>query len=680
MRWTALCLLFAIGATGAQEPPPVAKVATARSGATLDAAIADTTVDIVDLTLSIADLSDDQRDALRLWVERGGTLATRTDVIRLFGFQVANVGDAERRIHGRRVTPIDALPLMVGLRDVWLALPAEGRLLVSHPTALPLLAIADPPLVHREPRYAAALLYWGRGQVLHVGGVPHPTRGQAEQWMAGLATCCNRLVDEAQLPLETLRIAQQRLDEARRDFKRKPEDAKQTLNQVFLAFRLWYGDELTARGDYDRANSVLSSVAQELPEDPAVYLAVARLNEALGRTQPAAEARELAAQRYQALKRDPPGPDAAQVRVDWSLFAEAVNAVARVWEQPSQAGLNEATARADYLVALDHYRRGRLTEAEALLQAALQLYPNWAPAMHLHGLIALTRGETLSRSSRERAVAYTAAAGWLERASKAPVSAEYSAAQQARAKAWVEAAQPLAARVATEPPDVELRGGVIVRYNAADRRLQVGPLKESLLQAFAEAYQTVGAWGDWPSDVEVLVYDDSLRMSAALPQEGVVPQAFANGAVVGRRIFTSADSGDLFRIARHSMAHVMLNALTEDGLPTPLWFSEGVAWIAQENATQQQLARTNIRRGRVMSIQQINDPEVFYDRRNVDHGHGQAQIMVNALTGRFGQGMITDLPLATGWGETPEAAVQRLTGMTQEQFLAALVQGRMGDL
>ncbi len=81
-----------------------------------------------------------------------------------------------------------------------------------------------------------------------------------------------------------------------------------------------------------------------------------------------------------------------------------------------------------------------------------------------------------------------------------------------------------------------------------------------------------------------------------------------------------------------------------------------------------------------MSIQQINDPEVFFDRRNVDHGHGQAQLMVNALVTRFGQDILVDLARSTGWGETPDAAFRRLTNMTQEQFLTAMVQGRMGDL
>ncbi len=355
-------------------------------------------------------------------------------------------------------------------------------------------------------------------------------------------------------------MAQERLAEARRLLARKPEEAKPLLNQVFLAFRLWYGDELTARGDYDRATSVLTAVAQELPEDPAVYLAVARLNEALGRTVPAAEARALAAARYQALKRDPPGPAAAQVRVDWSLFAEAVNAVGRAWENPSQGALEQATARTAHLLALDEYRRGRLSAAEPLLQEAVELYRGWAPPLHLRGLLELTRGDTLTRASRDRAASYSAAAGWFEQAGRAAVAADYPRPQQERAKAWAETCRTLAVAAATEPPDVELRGGVIIRLNNADRRLQVGPLRESLLSAYAAAYQTIGSWGVWPSDLEVLIYDDSLQMSATLPAEGVVPQAFANAATVGRRIHGVAESHELFRVARHAVAHMMLNA------------------------------------------------------------------------------------------------------------------------
>lgn len=679
MRWTCLCLLLT-GLLRAQEPPPTANVATVRDAAALDAALADRTIDILDLYLAATDLTKPQQNALRAWVERGGTLATRTDAVTLFGFQAVAARDAERPVHGRRTIPVDAMPLVAGVRDVWLTLPADGVLLTGHPSALPLLSVADPVAVYRESRFAAALLYWGRGQVLHVGGVPHPTRGQAETWLASLVLTPNRFNDLAQLPLETLRVAQQRLDEARQQFSRKPDEAKALLNQVFLAFRLWYGDELTARGDFDRATSVLAGVAQELPEDPAVYLAVARLNEALGRTMPAAEARALAAERYQTLKRDPPGPDAPQVRVDWSLFAEAVNAVGRAWENPTQAALDQAVARTDHLLALDDYRRGRLTAAEALLKDAAALYRGWGPPLHLRGLLELTRGDTLTRASRDRAASYRAAAAWFDQAGQAQVAADYPQPEQDRAKAWAETCRTLAEAAALEPPDVELRGGVIIRLNNADRRLQVGPLRESLLSGYAEAYQTVGSWGVWPSDLEVLVYDDTFKQAAAMPTEGVVPQAFSNAAVVGRRILAVAESNDLFRMSRHAVAHVMLNALTEDGLPAPLWFSEGVAWGAQERATELQLARVNIRRGTVMAIQQINDPEVFYDRRNVDHGHGQAQLMVNALVNRFGRGILVDLPQSTGWGETPEAAFRRLTGMTQEQFLTAMVQGRMGDL
>lgn len=678
MRWTCICLLVA-GLLHAQEPP-AAKVATIKVAAALEPALADPTVDIIDLHLGAADLAKPQQTALRAWVERGGTLATRNDAVTLFGVRAAAASDSERLLHGRRATPVDALPLVTGVRDVWLTLPSDGVVLLSHPSALPLLSIADPSTLYRETRYAAALLYWGRGQVLHVGGAPHPTRGQAEVWLAGLATSPNRFHDLAHLPLETLRVAQQRLEQARQLFGRKPDEAKVALNQVFLAFRLWYGDELTARGDYDRATSVLAGVAQEIPEDPAVYLAVARLNEALGRTVPAAEARQTAAARYQALKRDPPGPDAPQVRVDWSLFAEAVNAVARAWENPSQPALDQATARTDHLLAIDEYRRGRLTAAEALLDDAVTLYRGWIPPVHLRGLLELTRGETLTRASRERAASYTAAAGYFDQSAKSPVTAEHPRNEVEQAKAWADTSRVLAAAAALEPPDVELRGGVIVRLNNADRRLQVGPLRESLLAGYAEAYQTVGSWGVWSSDLEVLIYDDSLRMANVLPTEGVVPQAFANAATVGRRIYGVAESYELFRMSRHAVAHAMLNALTEDGLPVPLWFSEGVAWGAQERPTEQQMARVNIRRGAVMSIQQLNDPEFFFDRRNIDHGHGQAQLMVNALVARFGQGILTDLPRATGWGEAPEAAFRRLTGMTQEQFLTALVQGRMGDL
>ncbi|NUP99768.1 MAG: hypothetical protein HUU35_07930, partial [Armatimonadetes bacterium] len=235
-----------------------------------------------------------------------------------------------------------------------------------------------------------------------------------------------------------------------------------------------------------------------------------------------------------------------------------------------------------------------------------------------------------------------------------------------------------AAAKALEPPDLLRRGLVIIRYHASDRRWQVGPLKESIARAYDEASAYTTRWGVWADGLEVLVHDNYEAMAAALPRQGVTPPAFAAAATVGRRIHTVPQTDELFRIARHQVAHAVVNALTEDGLPPPLWLSEGLAWSAQETTTVSKMAEINIRRGRMLTVPQINDPVVFYDRRNADQANGQAELMTEAFIQRYGLAPIVPLLQNIGWGITPDQAFARATSLTQEQFLTAWVQGRLG--
>lgn len=659
--------------------PPVPKLAVADTTAKLDAAIDDPETFLIRVQLPAAALDEQQARLLRGWVELGGTALVESDAARWFGFETAVPTNREKLAHGRRAAPLGALPLLNGVEDVYCRLDADDVLLVSHPSALPLLRVYDPVVDYPAPRYLAAEVPWGQGTVVCLPSNLHLERSDGAVFAAALARYERRTMDDATVPIETLTIARDRLAEARRLLADKPAEAQKLLDGVWLAYRLWYGDYLITAGNLEQATTILSGVAQELPEDPAVYLAVARLNDSLARPTQAAEARQRAAARYKELGREAPKPDAAQVRVPWAIFAESVTAMGQAWEQPTAAELDRALARTDFVLGLDRYRRVNLTDAAMYWREAQQLYDAWPLPSYYLGLLNYAQGQDLKRASRDRAASYTYAAGWFARLAEAKPSAEFPAPSIEGTEAWRAAAEAAAAVARQEPPAVVLLPGIILRYNDANPGFSAGPLAESLRQAFAEAYRRVTAYRVWPDDLEVLCYDTTAEMTAHLPETGVGRQAFSQGATVGRRVYTVAQTDNLNRLARHHVMHAMCNALTEDGLPAPIWFQEGLAWSSQQHLLQSQLARTNLGRGQVMSVAQLNSPDFFYDRRQVDHSYGQSQLMVEALIQRFGVEFPVDYLRLLGWGTAPEPALQALTELTQEQFLAAFLQGRLGN-
>lgn len=666
-------LLLAATSAGAQRPAPV----VVSSAAALAPALAGTRR--VWLRVTAAELSPQQAEQLRAWVTDGGALWTETDAAGLFGFQVDAPARADFYGHGRRACPRGATALMVDVDDVYFHLAPNAALLVSHPSALPLLRVIDGPRPPTQPRYISAALYYGRGQVIHRPAEVHPTRADGRTFETNLNLYTGGADDEVLVPLETLPVAYDRAKEAARLVKREPDKAKPILYQVFLAYRLWYAEHLTATGKLEEALAQLSAVAADLPEDPAVYLAVARLNDKLGRTQPAAEARARAKEIYDKLRRQPPAPDAPQLRVPWPVFVGAINAAGAAWENPLPDKVAEVEARTAHLLGLDAYRRHDLDAAQALWDAATRAAANWPLPWFQLGLLHHSRGEDIRQANRTRMAAFTLAGQCFLRAAGAPPTEDFTAESAKNAADWAAAAAALATGLQREPPDAEVRGHFVLRYDGADRRLQVGPLKASLLQALEQAYAATAQWGVYLDDTEVLVYPDALTMRQFLPAEGVTPQAYTNAATVGRRVYTVASSTDIGRLMRHELSHVATNALTEHGLPAPLWVDDGLATAVEQHPTRSQMARINLRRGQYLSIAQLNDATVYYDRAVVDQAFGQSALMVQAFVARWGAEALVDFLKSCGWGEAPATAFQRLTGMSQEQFLAALVQGRFGN-
>ncbi|MCC7493667.1 MAG: hypothetical protein IT204_15030 [Fimbriimonadaceae bacterium] len=628
---------------------------------------------------SLATAAVDRATLTRLqdWVERGGTLWVETDLARSFGFQTAAVTARERWVHGRRAAPRGAWAALGQVDDAYGEVAVEGHLVTAHPNAVPLLQVHDPAVAYPARRYLAALLPWGRGQVVVRPRRFAAVRADGAAFEASLRAALPARLDEAVVPLETLQIAQQRLQQAGAMLRTEPAEAQKLLASVYLAFRLWYADYLTGSGKLDESTAVLGAVATELPDDPAVYLAVARLNDAAGRPNAAAVARQQASALYQSLQRQPPTPDARQVRVPYPIFATSINAVGSLQQQPTREAVTAAWARTAAWLGLEAYRRNDLVLCEQWWQAAAGALPTWPVLLHQRGLLAVSRGDLLAQPARDRARFYQQAAALFQAAAATAPSPEYPASAREVSQAWLRAATALATSAAADPPAAVVGQGVVVRYHDQDRRLQVGPLLRSQLDAAEEAYRFTTAWGWFAEDLEVLLFEDATALTAALPRDQAGRQAFGQAATVGRRVFLVADPLDLRRYLRHQIGHAAINALTEDGLPGPLWFEEGLASAAQRNGAQMAIASSNFRRGNVLGIEQINNPAVFFDRQLTDHAFGQAQLMTQAFVNRFGVDALALLLQATGWGAGPEEAFRRITALGQQEFLAALLEGRL---
>jgi hypothetical protein len=267
---------------------------------------------------------------------------------------------------------------------------------------------------------------------------------------------------------------------------------------------------------------------------------------------------------------------------------------------------------------------------------------------------------------------------YFQAAAGGKTSEGWSPEAAAAAQSWATVANGVRAQLATDPPGAQLVDHFILRYDDSDRRLQVGPLMTSIVLALRQSYDLLTSWGVWLDDTEVILYPDAMALRSSLPPDGVARMAFSYVAAEGRRLHMVARATDIGQMSRHELSHVLVSALTEGGYPAPLWIDEGLATGMERSPTKSQYALTNIHRGRALTINQINDPDFFFRRDVMDQGFGQSQLMLEALVKRFGPGILVTYLQAVGWGETADAAFQRLTGVTQEEFLSLFIQGRLG--
>lgn len=636
--------------------------------------------DVVWLRLTQAQVPEPSAQALRAWVNNGGTLWTETDAAAVFGLRVLRPTMRELYGHGRRACAPMASPLVAGVNDIWYRLEPTAAFLGPDPRLLALLRVADPTEPPTVAKLVSAELSYGSGRVIHRPSEIHQTRADGKTFEANLRLGSTPSLDEVVIPVETLTATQKRCAETVA-LVAKPEqaaDLKNRLLSVFLAYRLWWAEHLTNSGKFDDALAQLRAVAADLPQDPDVYLAVAHWNERQNRQEAADQARGQATAAYAAAKRAMPSADTKRLRVPWSSFVLSVNAAGTAWDKPTRENVALVAARTNHLVALDNYRRGELATAERLWQEAFRSRPDQSLTPFYLGLTYRTWADDPRASGRERVAWYNTAAGWFDATCLLPPTTELDAPALGQARNLAETSRNGAVQSAKEPPDVLARGGFIYRYDAADPRFRTSPLLASLQASFDSAYQGVAQYGVWLDPTEVLLPTDDFALRTMLPSTGVTRQIYPTSATAGRRIYLAGTPLTLDRQCRHEFVRVVCNALTEGGFPPPVWFEVGLASSAENDDYRSRLAGINIRGGRVMSIEQLNDAQNLRSRDALDHCLGQSELMVKALLVRFGPQTVVPFLMSMGWGASPEVAFVNWTGLGQAQFLTAWVNGQFG--
>ncbi len=673
MRYLGLLLLASLAAAAAPAQPSVRQVRRAEELASAFAGDA-----VLWCHLRAGELSAEQQQELRDWVADGGTLWTETDLSALFGFGVIEVQPRERIGRAKRGTPIGSAAFCAQVEEVFYRFGRAGVMLTGHPSAVALLVQVDPPVARRDKAIVAAELWYGRGRVVHRPAEIHESRLQGKQFQANLTTFSPQRDDAVPAPVDQLALAEQLGWALIPDLDDEPDQARRELWRIVLACRLWYAEYLTAIGQYGEALAHLRIVATELPDEPAVYLAVSRLNRKLNRVLPADEAYQKAVEGYQALGLEVPGPDARRVRVPWPTFVATLNAAQAAYDQPSEEKASEVAARLSFLRGLDSWRAGNLEATTQLWTKSAKALPRWAlPPYHL-GLVQFGLGLEPAQANRARAQQFEAASSLFLRASLLPESAEFPAAAVEAAKAWSEASTKRLVALTNEPPDAEFLRHFIFRYDAGDRRFQAGPTMQQMSAALERAYEAVASLGIWLDPVEVQVYPDRSTMLDHLPAVGATPQVAEMVASAGSRLYCYPAINELSQFSRHELTRIMSHRLTEEGLAPPLWILEGLATGMEQDPRKAQAAKVQMQRGNAMTIAQLNDPNLAYGRQTTDHAFGQSQVMAEALAARFGLDSVVPYLQLVGWGTAPEAAFQQWTGMTQEAFLNALLQNRLG--
>ncbi len=668
--------------------------------------------DAVSLNATRAQIAPETANALENWVRDGGVVFLHTDAAQMFGFETvpARIGTPQLagQLYGRAraavLAPIH--PLLSGASDntapdqdgslgtlgvetVYYRMQPGDVLVTRHDAGVPLLEVTDLAVADNgPPLYAAAIAPYGRGWAVFTPDTIETERADGALFARNLAALA---LGRVRTPVE--------LNGATAN-GRNGNGALANSNLPPIA-----------RGDAAMAMTSLPAALLETPDlTPAVLLGA--INNALNFSSPADARANDAIDGAPAT--DTPNVDAPQ-RV-LMLSRGEVTALGQMTQGAARDAATENALRAtlDILRARLELQRMAPAQAARLLDSAAQLVPQSAEVALWDGVLNAARAADRLQSSRDRAVAWRAAAASWNRALQSPPlwnnaqtqngnfisgidrrQIEYWRAQAGRAAALSAVEPPLVTPLGRGRDAVLLRhypNDAIIVYAEAFGRYVVqsqerfgwrAPNEEILSfpnEGQLQAYRAAAGLNNTPAPNPLARYGDIQGTRILMVSQPAIPvnlsTALLGGGIRGQ--VPIATLGDVTAaVLSRFHAQVLVNALTQDGSPVPGWIPYGI--IA--TSTGQSVRTGNFGLGVPVELLRFARLGLLWTPRQFDRfplpltenatAEAQAGALLATFYERFGRGAVVQTLQRIGSGENIDSALEATTNLNEEQFFRA---------
>lgn len=684
--------------------------------------------------------------ALQNWIKSGGVMAVYSDAATLFGFdlQKARPGNPQQggQLFGRAVgaipfssepllwkTPVTANtagadlpeiddsaprgrrnklsvgdPTEFGSITVYYQLQDGDSLLVSHPTATPLLRVTD--LAQPQTNlFASAIASYGNGWVIFLPDQIESERAQGGQFL-------NNIVSMAANP--PLPVTVSAITTTAESMSGGTPNYTPLLTE--LQKRLaGQPTKTTAPAPEDNNAAADDNVANE--DDAAIPAAASAATlELMPATLPVPVS--IAKAMVNAIT-------AAQSATPPANAKERVAGVVALWML--QAKIQRSF---DYSQEDDNGANAASATVNSWLEEASNIAPNAREVLFWKGAAAAQDAANAALPSPRRAAAFTAAGNsWNDAATATPLltpAATPAAAPTATLPTaaattsfgdmtpalltdWAKQAHQAGIVTALEPPIATLSGrngsGVVIRHFSDDPTLRLALPSIQKLQTLAGEFGWIAPGEEvlvFPNEAALATYAN--RLGPLEPGERPLASAFGRyGRVLGNRILMVSQPsqpivlpGTPPRVIQTGTAaaaivgrlhgELLLNALAEDGTPVPVWMRLGMMNLASdavtmENNGNQRPDQDLIRAGQT---NQLLSPDQFnsgaLNKATSDLADSESRSLMTYFYQVFGPGAVMETAQRLGSGQDIDEALQATTQMNEEEFFTSWYQAVLGNV
>lgn len=684
--------------------------------------------------------------ALQNWIKSGGVMAVYSDAATLFGFdlQIARQGNPQQggQLYGRAegAVPLGSEPLLwklpvsttsvagaslpeiddsaprqnrrnklsvsdpteFGAVTVYYKLEQGDSLLVSHPTATPLLRVTD--LAQPQTNlFASAIASYGNGWIIFLPDQIESQRAQSGQFLNNIVS----MASNPPLPI-TISAITATADSLSGD---SPDYAPlSTELQKRLAGTPTSTTPAPAADEAQAAPADNTTDANTIPA--AATAATLDLMPATLQV-PIPVARAMLKAITDAQSATPP-----------ANAKKRVAAAVALWML--QAQLQRS---ANYSPADENDTNSYAASVDTWLQEASDLAPSAREVLFWKGTVAAQDAANPVLPSPRRAAAFAAASrDWNDAATATPLltpvasaatstlpagavaaASTFGDASPALLTEWAKLANQASIVTAIEPPVATFSGengsGVIIRHFSDDPTLRLALPSIQRLQSLAGQFGWIAPGEEvlvFPNEAALTTYAN--RLGPLEAGETPLASAFGRfGRVLGNRILMVSQPsqpiilpGTPPRVIQTGTAaaaivgrlhgELLLNALTDDGSPAPVWMRLGMMNLASdavtlENNTDQRPDQQLIRAGQA---NQLLSPNQFnagaLNKQTSDLADVESKSLMSYFYQQFGPGAVMETAQRLGSGQDIDQALQATTQMSEAEFFTAWYNAILGNV